>query len=488
MAYRHGVYVSEVPTSIVPPVQSDASLPVVFGSSPVNMTDDPAGAVNKPILAYSYAEAVEALGFAPADEYGSFHFSLSEFLKSQFALFAAGPVVLVNVLDPAVHKGTETDVSAPVVDGRAFLKVGALKATVVVKSSDGSTTYVEGDDYELTFSTEGGVIVNALDGGQMPTGGNVQVSYDYLDPDLVDIDDIIGGIDPNTGLATGLELLDEVFPRFRLVPGQVLAPRYSGHPSVAAVMLAKATNINGHFRSISLIDALDPNDPLLNYSDVPAWKNDNNITDPQQVVCWPLVKLGDEIFSLSTQLAGVICRTDAENGGVPYKSPSNENLQANATTITGSGEVFLGPDTAAYLNGQGIVTGLNFIGGWKAWGNRTAAYPGVTDPKDAFISIRRMLNWIGNTLTLTFWQSVDNPLARRQIDTVIDSANIWLNGLASRGYIIGGRVEFLEDENPITDLMDGIARFHVYVTPPSPNREIDFILEYDPSYLAGLFG
>lgn len=35
--------------------------------------------------------------------------------------------------------------------------------------------------------------------------------------------------------------------------------------------------------------------------------------------------------------------------------------------------------------------------------------------------------------------------------------------------------------------MDGIARFHVYVTPPSPNREIDFILEYDASYLSTLF-
>ena len=35
--------------------------------------------------------------------------------------------------------------------------------------------------------------------------------------------------------------------------------------------------------------------------------------------------------------------------------------------------------------------------------------------------------------------------------------------------------------------MDGIARFHVYVTPPSPNREIDFTLEYDVNYLSTLF-
>lgn len=486
MVYRHGVFVSEVPTSIVPPVQSEASLPVVFGTAPINMAEDPAAMVNRPVLAFTYAEAVEALGFAPADSNGDFAFTLSEFVRSQFALFAAAPVVLVNVLDPATHKGSEADQSIPVVDGRATLRVGALKASVVVKSNDGTTEYDEGVDYELTFSAEGGVIVNAIDGGQMPTSGNVQVSYDYLDPSLVDANDIIGGIDPNTGKATGLELLNEVFPRFRMVPAQVLAPGFSKDPTVAAVMNAKALNINAHFRAISLVDI--PTDEVTKYSDAPAWKNDNNIVDPQQVACWPMVKFGDEKHHLSTQLAGVICRTDAAHDGVPYKSPSNENLQAQGTILEDGTEIFLGPDSAGYLNGEGIVTGFNFIGGWKAWGNRTAAYPGNSDPKDAFIPVRRMMNWIGNTLILTFWQKVDNPTDRRQIDTVIDSSNLWLNGLASRGYLLGGRVEFLEDENPITDLMDGISRFHVYVTPPSPNREIDFILEYDPSYLAGLFG
>ena len=37
------------------------------------------------------------------------------------------------------------------------------------------------------------------------------------------------------------------------------------------------------------------------------------------------------------------------------------------------------------------------------------------------------------------------------------------------------------------EIMDGISRFHVYITPPSLNREIDYILEYDASYLSTLF-
>lgn len=35
--------------------------------------------------------------------------------------------------------------------------------------------------------------------------------------------------------------------------------------------------------------------------------------------------------------------------------------------------------------------------------------------------------------------------------------------------------------------MDGIVRWHIYLTPPSPARELEFTLEYDPDYLNTLF-
>lgn len=486
MAYRHGVYISEVPTSILPPVNVSAGLPVVFGTAPVNLASD-MGSLNQPKLVYNYAEAVAEFGFVPANkETGDFDFTLCEFIKSHFALFAVAPIVLVNVLDPSEHK---TDVSAEQVtllnDKATLLKTGVVASTVVVKSQDGEATYVAGNDYAVTFNNQGLAVINRIEDGSIPADAQLKVDYSHLDPSKVVSDDIIGGVDVSTGKRTGLELIDEIFPRFRLVPGQVLSPKFSSDPTVAAVMKAKVSSINKHFKSMALCDA--PSDTVKKYQDVPAWKNNNNVVDPLQIVCWPKVKLGDEKYHLSTQLAGVICKTDSENSDIPYTSPSNKNIQAVATVTDDGEEVWLSPDTAAFLNGEGIVTALNFIGGWKAWGNRTATYPGNTDPKDAFIPIRRMFNWVGNTLTLTFWQRLDYPLNRRQIDTVIDSVNIWLNGLTTQGYLLGGRVEFLPEENPTTDLLDGIARFHVYLTPPSPNREIDFILEYDPSYLQSLF-
>ena len=481
MAYKHGVYVSEVPTSIIPPVRTTAGLPFVVGTAPINLTDKTN--VNKPVLCYSYQEAVEAFGYS--DDW--LNYTLCEFMYSHFALFNVAPVVLVNVLDPTVHKGSATaEAHTFAADNPAvtLFKQGVLLDSVIVKSEDGTTTYELNTDYTVGFDEDGNAVITRLEGGAIGEVSPIEVGYDYVDPSMVTADDIIGGVDIVTGNYEGLELLDKVFPMFGLVPGIVLAPGWSHDPEVAAVMTAKASNINAHFKCIALTDI--PVDEVTKYTEASEWKNHNNYVSPRQVVCWPKVKLGDNEFHLSTQLAGIMCKTDAENDDVPYVSPSNKNLQANSA-VAGGNEVMLGPEQGAYLNGQGVVTALNFVGGWKAWGNRTGAYPSITDVKDTFIPIRRMFDWIGNTLVLTFWQKVDYPITKRLVDTIIDSANIWLNGLAAREFILGGRVEFLRDENPTTDLIDGIIRFHVYVTPPAPAREIDFIVEYDPQYLETLF-
>ena len=50
--------------------------------------------------------------------------------------------------------------------------------------------------------------------------------------------------------------------------------------------------------------------------------------------------------------------------------------------------------------------------------------------------------------------------------------------------MLGGRVEFREEENPVTSLMAGKATFHIFLTPPSPMRECEFVLEYDVEYVS----
>ena len=180
-------------------------------------------------------------------------------------------------------------------------------------------------------------------------------------------------------------------------------------------------------------------------------------------------------------------QVDANNGDIPYESPSNKLLQMNACVNDAGEEIDLGFNQANYLNGQGIVTALNFANGWVAWGNRTGCYPSNTDVKDNFISMRRMFDWVGNKFILTFWTKVDDPANMRLIRTVINSFNYFMNGLMSQGAIIGGRIEFLSPENPLTDLMNGVLRFHIYIAPPPPAEQIWAILELWPDYFTALF-
>ena len=73
------------------------------------------------------------------------------------------------------------------------------------------------------------------------------------------------------------------------------------------------------------------------------------------------------------------------------------------------------------------------------------------------------------------------------ITTITDSVNIWLNGLTAAGMIIGGRVEFREEDNPTTSLIDGKIKFKLYFSPALPAEDICFDLEIDTKYYNNLF-
>jgi phage tail sheath protein FI len=98
-----------------------------------------------------------------------------------------------------------------------------------------------------------------------------------------------------------------------------------------------------------------------------------------------------------------------------------------------------------------------------------------------------MFDWQYQVFILTYWSQVDQPLTPRLIKKIVDSESIRLNGLVSRGYMLGAEIKFLEDENPTTDLLAGIIRFHSYITPPVPAQEIDGIFEYDVNNFKRLF-
>jgi phage tail sheath protein FI len=463
---NHGVFVQEKSTSISTPVVAQVGIPFVIGAAPIQSADTP-GEIGKPVLCTSWDEAVAKLGYS--DDWESY--DLCEFAYSQFRLFGMSPVIFCNLLDPATMKQPVAAADKTTADNKVMLPIAALNdATLVVKPAGGGDAYVPGTDYEVYYSGENCVIELTPDGAAYGAD-SLNVAYTAVTPSAVDDD----------AVAAGLESIEYCLTKIGIIPDLIVAPGHSGNAIVAAIMATKAAAISGLFRAKALIDI--PTDVAATYDAVYAAKQSLGINDLNQVACWPMLTLGDKKFHFSTQLAGLIATVDTKNGGCPYESPSNKGLKCDGMAAATGAEIDITLAQANILNGFGVVTAISMMSGWVAWGNYTACYPAVTDVKDYFLCISRMFDWVGNTLIRTFWTYCDNPMNQRLRDSVLDTCNIWLNGLYGAGYVLGARAEILASENPLTDLMAGIIRFHIYLTPPSPAQEIDFILEYNAAYL-----
>ena len=460
---NHGVYTTEQATSVSTPVVAESGVAFVIGSAPVQSAANPA-AVGVPVICTSWKEAVEKLGYSDNWE----KYTLCEFMFSHFKLFCCQPVIFCNVLDTS-KKEAVAAADMEVADHKVKLPIEAIVSTVVVKA--GNTACKAGTDYDTYVDGEF-LVIELLADGAAYAAESVNVAYSKVTAVVTAAD-----------VATGIEAVELCLTTLGVVPDLLCAPGWSHDPTVAAAMVAKAGSINGLFKAKAITDLDCTATGAKSYTDAIALKATNNMTDKDQIVCWPMLRNGDYKFHKSTQTAGLMAQVDTDNGGIPYESPSNKNLKCDGLVLADGTEVNLTLAQANLLNGAGISTALNFVNGWVEWGNYTGCYPANTDVKDYMIPISRMFAWVGNTLVKTFWSKLDKPMTRRLIDTVLDTANIWLNGLVGQGYLLGARVEMNEDENPLTNLMAGIIKLHVYITPPGPAQEIDFVLEFDSSYV-----
>ncbi|PKL00065.1 MAG: phage tail protein [Tenericutes bacterium HGW-Tenericutes-1] len=487
MAYKHGVYIQETPTKLIAPVLANSAIQFIVGTAPVNLLDDPSSAVNKIIVLNNFDEAVEKVGYSDSFD----KFSLCQAIDASFRIFNVAPIVVVNVLDPSIHKIAVVDELNPLVAREVIIEEEGilLDANFVVKDSTKTTTYTKGTDYTLEFNDMGHVLLKALLTGTIPVD-ETQLSFGYnqLDPGAVTAADIIGEYDILTGIYTGLQLIDQVFPVKSLIPGVINLPGWSHLPIVAAEMIAKTTNINGLFKCECLLDIDSSSEGALIFTDVAAWKQENNYINEHAIALWPKVKVSSKEYFMSALFGALIANTDHVNEDIPYVSPSNKPFKIEATIIDDGTEVFLQLPQANELNGVGVVTAINF-NGWKSWGNNTSKYPLTVDPKDRFISVRRMFDWWGNQFINTYTQKVDDPLNLRLIESVVDAENIKANGFKARFQIADARIEFYQIENPTSNLMNGSIKFKQYLTPYTPAETIENELEFDPSALtSAIFG
>jgi len=467
---NHGVNVRERPTNISPPVIVPVSIPFVIGAAPVQSATD-APPPGQPVLVRDWNDAVAKLGYS--DEWDKYN--LCEFMDSHFRLYKRSPVVFCNLLNPESMFSAVSAADFTVSDHKVFLPLDAVNDEhLVIRQAGGSgSAFEKGSDYE-TFYSGSSLVVEFLSSGAAFSLDTVSVAYRQVTPESV----------TNNVVAMGMESYEYVVHHTGIIADLIVSPRYSKDPVVAAAMTVKAKGIFGAKALIDIDTGLDGG--ARSCKDAPDVKELNNLFDEDQIVCWPMISSAGKIYHYSSHLAGVMATIDNRNDDIPYESPSNEVLLAEAVVLEDGTPVVLTHAEANLVESNGIVTAFRFINGLTTWGNYTACFPGNIDPKDFFININRMFDWVANSLIYTYWVFVDRPMNLRNIESIKDSINIWLNGLVGGQFLLGGRVEFRASENPTENLMRGIAQFDIFLTPPPPLAEIKFKLEFDLGYFDAL--
>ena len=465
--FLHGVETIEIDKGPRPIRVVKTAVVGLVGTAPIWEVDPADRKINEPVLILNERDGAKYFGTMRPG------YTIPYALDAIFD-HGAGIVIAVNVFDPNVHKTSVSNVSKTFgTDDKIQLDhIGIVEGSEVVKSVDGLTTYQRNTDYTIDYKTG---VITRLSTGAIPAGATVKIDYAYADPSKVQPSDIIGTTTTD-GKRTGMKALLDSFNLFGFDPKILIAPGYSTLNSVSSEMISLAHRL----RAIALIDA--PAGATV--QQVIAGRGPNgtinfNTSSERAVLCYPHLKVYDiatnteRLEPFSQRLAGVICKTDIEKGY--WWSPSNQELMGIIGTERPITARINDPNTEAnLLNENGIVTVFNSFGtGFRVWGNRSAAWPTNTHPKN-FINVRRVADVIHESIEYAMLQFIDQPINDALIDAIVESVNAFLRTLVMRGAIIDGKCTFNKEKNPPTEIANGHLTFDIEFMPPPPAERITF--------------
>lgn len=481
-AYLHGVYSTETPP-VEPPKVTKNGVQFVIGIAPVHLAKEPK--TNEIVVAQELDDVKKYLGYSDDFEFGTSQAAFASFEVSKVA-----PVVFVNVLDPVKHVSVEkTETLTITKNGVALASKRALLSTVVLKSADDLKTFVEDTDYTIAYDANANAMIYPMSTSvDLTSGTEVKVVYKEVDPSAVTESDLLGGYDAETGIVTGLELIRKVYPKFAIRPDIIIAPNFAHKPVIKTALEAKANNISGVFKARTFTD-IDTS-VATTYTKAIKWVNDNLYADKRNTVTWPKVKKDGKILSYSTYLAAFRSAQIANDpDNLPVESLSNKEIGVDAFVLEDGTEVYLEHEEANALNGNGIVTGLQWGGTLRAWGNNTAIYPSSTATQYRFAMVRDSLDWYANSFITTFFDKVDDLANMRLIESIVDEENARLSVLVGSGRVAGAEISFSTKKNTKESILNGEIHFDRKVAFFTPAEVINDVVTFDPTFIEkSIFG
>ncbi len=484
--YKHGTY-GEFAESVGAIAQQSGTVAVYVGTAPVNLIRGFAERVNSPVRLANLYDVRRYFGYS--DNWDAF--TLCEAFHVHFDNPTGaniGPVVAINVLDPATHKkADDTTVSLTFTKGRATIVSDTIILDTLVLADK-----VEDTDYTVFYDFDKGqVVINSIGD---PITGTVQATYEEVDPTAIDADDIIGGV-TSSGVYTGLGCINLIYQEIGLITNLIACPKWSSTKTVYEAMIAAGTKINGHWDAFICADipVLDGVTKVDTIALAIAWKETNGYTDEVHKPFWPQAVLpSGKAVHASTLFVWRQMLVDGTHDGVPMESASNKPVPV-VKQYFGEGSTNRGFDQQQgnELNANGIST-IAFVGGrWSLWGPHTGAYKhgAVTDNRSIFdVSIRMMMH-VSNSFQQEHALTIDTPMTRAMADTIKNREQEKMDALAAIGAFIGTPVvEFRESDNAMGDMVEGNFTWYFKGTPTPPFKSGTLKVAYTTDGFTSFFG
>ena len=245
MPYKHGAYGEITKSKAIAAAQADTVL-LYVGICPINLISGYAnnGLINKPVRLRNMNEVQKLVGYSK--NWGKFN--LCEAFTEHFnnTIQNAGPIYIINVLDPDVHRGSQVTLA-----NQDFSKDYVyIDSDEVIVDTVRVSGKVLGEDYEVSYDMSAGqVVIKAL----KPLSATETVTYYPIDLSQITDATIIGSANAD-GTVSGIQAIKLLYTEFNAICNILASPGYSEHPAVYQAMVAAVQKINGHWDGFVLAD------------------------------------------------------------------------------------------------------------------------------------------------------------------------------------------------------------------------------------------
>lgn len=312
-----------------------------------------------------------------------------------------------------------------------------------------------------------GTLTSSLDGILDQTGAAVVIVRVEQAENVAETQTNIIG---NSVEKTGVWALIGAMSKVGVQPRILITPGFTSIPVVTTELISVANRL----RAVVIADGPNTTDAeAITFAG--GFGSDRlYIVDPQIQVSRKGVIVNEPA---SARVAGLIAKSDNDHGF--WRSPSNQEILGIVGTSRAIDFTLGDSNASATMLNEKNVTTIIRQNGFRLWGNRSTA----SDPKYAFLSVRRTADMIFDSILRAHLWAVDRSITKTYVEDVAEEVTQYLRHLMGKGAILGGKCWPDPDLNIPANISQGKVYFNFDFAPPYPAERLTFRAHINNNYI-----